>query len=59
MVFLEKILDNQFFHIFVTLLAAAAGGILFYKLKIPAGALIGSMLFVMLLSVLWGKKCDP
>ena len=43
----------------ITLLAAAAGGLLALKLKIPAGAIIGGMVFVAALNIIWGIASVP
>ena len=42
-----------------TLLAATAGGLLFYKLRVPAGALIGSMLAVAVYNLVSDKALVP
>lgn len=42
-----------------TLLAATAGGLLFYKLRVPAGALIGSMLAVAVYNLASDKAVVP
>lgn len=42
-----------------TLLVGAAGGLLFYRLRIPAGALIGSMLAVALYNLISDKALVP
>ena len=43
----------------VTTAIGAAGGILFFRLKIPAGAMIGSMLAVMAFNILAGSAFYP
>ena len=45
----------QFIWFLLTLVAALAGGFLFRKLKVPAGPLVGALLFVGVLSVLTGQ----
>jgi uncharacterized protein len=45
--------------IIITLSVAAIGGTVFLKLKLPAGPVIGAMLFVMALSILWGRSSIP
>ncbi len=44
----------QFCWFLVTMAVALAGGLLFMKLKVPAGALIGALFFVGLLSIMTG-----
>ena len=46
---------TQLLWFLVTMAAALAGGFLFRKLKIPAGPLVGALLFVGILSTLTGK----
>lgn len=46
-------------NIFFTLIAAVVGGILFLKLKIPAGAMLGSLFGVAVLSILTGYAYMP
>lgn len=42
-----------------TLVAATAGGLLFYKLRVPAGALLGSMLAVAVYNLVTDKAVIP
>jgi len=44
---------------FLTLLAAALGAFVFLKLKVPAGAFLGSMVFVALFNILAGAAFFP
>lgn len=46
-------------RILITLIVAAAGGLLGVKLKIPAGAMIGAMFSVALFNILSGKASIP
>ena len=45
--------------ILITLLVGAFGGFVFLRIKIPAGAVIGAMIFVIILSALTGKSYIP
>ncbi|MBR0139010.1 MAG: AbrB family transcriptional regulator [Firmicutes bacterium] len=45
----------QFCWFLITMAVALAGGFLFMKLKVPAGALIGALLFTGVLSVMTGR----
>jgi len=56
---LNIIIESQITHALVTLLVGAVGGLIFLKLKVPIGPLLGAMFFVMIISIFWGKCFIP
>jgi len=49
----------EFVLLFITLTAAGIGAFVFIRLKVPAGVLIGALLFVAILSITTGKAYFP
>ncbi len=50
---------DNFLHFLLTVAVAFAGGVILYKLKFPAGAMVGALIGVGILSVLTGKAYMP
>lgn len=50
---------NELIWFLVTLAVAAVGGLLFHKIRFPAGTIVGAILFVGAFNILTGLACMP